>query len=107
MPIRIVSRHHQGPPGPTLLDGRYVPFGCFGYFKRQLLIRTHVAVTGRYHQTPYAVWDLSFSRPTGHVQPYLQLTNLSNTGYQEIVGVPMPPRALTGGVEIVLTKGVR
>jgi iron complex outermembrane receptor protein len=75
--------------------------------KRQLLIRTHVAVTERYHQTPYAVWDLSFSRPTGHVQPYLQLTNLSNTGYQEIVGVPMPPRALTGGVEIVLTKGVR
>jgi iron complex outermembrane receptor protein len=72
--------------------------------KRQLLIRTRVAITQRYHQTPYPVWDLSLSRPTGRLHPYLQITNLSNTGYQEIAGVPMPPRALTGGVEIALRK---
>jgi iron complex outermembrane receptor protein len=75
--------------------------------KRQLLVRTRVAVTERYHQTPYPVWDLFFSRPTGRFHPYLQLTNLSNTGYQEIAGVPMPPRALTGGVEILLRKAAR
>jgi outer membrane cobalamin receptor len=75
--------------------------------KRQLLVRTHVAITERYHTTPYPVWSLSLSRPTGRVHPYLQLTNLSNTGYQEIVGVPMPPRAILGGVEIVLRKDTR
>jgi len=30
------------------------------------------------------------------------MTNLSNTGYQEIVGVPMPGRAFLGGVQVVL-----
>jgi iron complex outermembrane receptor protein len=72
--------------------------------KRQLLVCTHVAVTERHHVTPYPVWDLSLSRPTGRLHPYLQLTNLSNTGYQEITGVPMPSRALTGGVDFVLSK---
>jgi vitamin B12 transporter len=72
--------------------------------KRQLLIRTRVAVVEPYHQTPYPVWDLSLSRPTGRLHPYLQLTNLSNTGYQEIAGVPMPPRSIAGGVELVLSK---
>lgn len=72
--------------------------------KRQFLVRTRVAVTERYHQTPYPVWDLSLSRPTGRLRPYLQLTNLSNTGYQEIINVPMPPRALIGGVELILAK---
>jgi iron complex outermembrane receptor protein len=75
--------------------------------KHQLLIRTHVAVTERYHQTPYPVWNLSFSRPTGRIQPYLQLTNLGNTGYQEILGVSMPPRAFVGGVEIELREPER
>lgn len=73
-------------------------------FKHELLIRTHVAVTQRYHQTPYPVWDLSLSRPNGRLHPYLQMTNLSNTGYREIVGVPMPPRAFVGGVEFALRK---
>jgi vitamin B12 transporter len=72
--------------------------------KRQLLVRTHISVTERYHTTPYPVWGLSLSRPAGRLLPYLQLTNLSNTGYQEIIGVPMPPRALAGGVELILTK---
>jgi iron complex outermembrane receptor protein len=72
--------------------------------KRQLVVRTRVTVTERYHQAPYPVWDLSLSRLAGRLHPYLQLTNLSNTGYQEIPGIPMPPRALLGGVEIVLRK---
>jgi len=36
------------------------------------------------------------------VQPFLQATNLSNTGYDEIPGVPMPGRGFIGGVKIVL-----
>jgi len=50
------------------------------------------------------VWDASAAYDMGRVQPYVQLTNLSNTGYQEIVGVPMRGRAFVGGVQIVLRK---
>lgn len=33
----------------------------------------------------------------GH--PYLPVSNISNTGYQEIASVPMPGHSLVGGVE--------
>ncbi len=36
----------------------------------------------------------------GHLRPFLQLTNLTNANYQEIVGVVMPGRTAIGGVEI-------
>jgi iron complex outermembrane receptor protein len=35
------------------------------------------------------------------------MTNLSNTGYEEIVGVRMPGRSFVGGVEIVMSKSRR
>jgi iron complex outermembrane receptor protein len=34
------------------------------------------------------------------VKPYLQLTNLTNTSYQEIAGLPMPGRGLIAGLEV-------
>ena len=64
-------------------------------------------VTQRYQQDPYAVWDVSLAREAGRIHPYLQMTNLTNTAYQEIAGVPMPGRAFTGGIELVLTKAPR
>jgi len=50
------------------------------------------------------IWDASAVWEGRRVQPYVQLTNLSNTGYQEIVGVPMPGRAFMGGVQVVLRR---
>jgi hypothetical protein len=38
------------------------------------------------------------------LHPYLRMDNLSNTGYQEIAGVPMPGRSFVGGVEISLAR---
>jgi hypothetical protein len=38
------------------------------------------------------------------VEPYLQLTNISNTNYQEIVGVQMPTRAIVAGIEVELRR---
>ena len=57
-----------------------------------------------WNAAPYAVWDAAASRPTGRIRPYLRLSNLSNTGYQEISGVLMPGRAITGGVSIWLSR---
>jgi iron complex outermembrane receptor protein len=71
-----------------------------------------VTVTKPYQQngvaawnaTPYPVWNASVSRDAGRLRPYLRLTNLSNTGYQEIQGVAMPGRSLAGGVSIWLSR---
>ncbi len=70
-------------------------------------MRNALQVAQRYQQTAYPVWDLSLTHESGmgrwaHLRPYLRLANLSNTGYQEIQGVAMPGRSLTGGVTIRL-----
>jgi outer membrane cobalamin receptor len=71
---------------------------------RSILFESRLGVVQRYQQTPYPVWDESLAREGGRVRPYLQITNLSNTGYDEILNVRMPGRGFTGGVEIVITR---
>jgi iron complex outermembrane receptor protein len=75
-----------------------------GNFAHGLQARTRVGVRQRYGSTPYAVWDTYLSRDAGWWRPYLQMTNLSNTGYQEIAMVNMPGRAFVGGVEVLLAR---
>jgi outer membrane cobalamin receptor len=63
-----------------------------------------VEVAERYQQTVYPVWNATLTHDMGKLRPYLRLTNLSNTGYQEITGVNMPPRAIVGGVALQLGR---
>ncbi|MBT9332419.1 TonB-dependent receptor plug domain-containing protein [Paracidobacterium acidisoli] len=69
---------------------------------RQVVLDTRLGVVQRFEKSPYAVWDVSVARQLGRVRPYLQMTNLANTGYEEIVNVRMPPRGFVGGLEIML-----
>ena len=75
-----------------------------GELAGKYLVRTGIQIAQRYHQDPYPVWDTEMARERGHIQPYLRISNLSNTGYQEIAGVPMPGRSITGGIQLVLQK---
>ena len=59
-----------------------------------------VQIAQRYQQTVYPVWNATLTHDAGKLRPYLRLTNLSNTGYQEIAGVNMPPRTIMGGIRI-------
>ena len=68
------------------------------------LVRQRLRVVNRVDRGVSPVWDASVVYDRRRVQPYLQMTNLSNTGYQEIVSVQMPGRAFVGGVQIVLGK---
>ncbi|HEV2274786.1 MAG TPA: TonB-dependent receptor plug domain-containing protein [Acidobacteriaceae bacterium] len=68
------------------------------------IVRNRVGITQRYQQTPYPVWDASIARERGTLHPYLRLSNLSNTGYEEITGVRMQGRSLVGGLEVVLAR---
>ncbi len=49
--------------------------------------------------TAYPLWDISLSRNTGRLRPYLRALNLSNTGYQEIPQVPVQGRTILAGAE--------
>jgi len=73
-------------------------FGWTGQFK-QFSAHTQVNIVQKTAQTASPLWDASLARNIGSVRPYLRLLNLSNTGYTEIVGVPMQGRTVMGGME--------
>jgi iron complex outermembrane receptor protein len=68
------------------------------------VLRNRVGAVQRYQRDAYAVWDLSLARERGWIHPYLQATNLSNTGYEEIEGVRMQGRSVAGGLELVVAR---
>jgi outer membrane cobalamin receptor len=57
-----------------------------------------------WNASPYPVWDGSVTHDSGRIRPYLRVGNLSNTGYQEINGVAMPGRSISGGVSLWLGR---
>jgi iron complex outermembrane receptor protein len=61
------------------------------------VVSNSVQLAQRYQQTVYPVWNAAITHDSGKIRPYLRLSNLSNTGYQEITGVAMPGRSITGG----------
>jgi iron complex outermembrane receptor protein len=71
---------------------------------RDFAISNAVQLAQRYQQTVYPVWNAAFTHDSGKIRPYLRLSNLSNTGYQEITGVAMPGRSITGGFAIQLGR---
>jgi outer membrane receptor protein involved in Fe transport len=66
----------------------------------RLSARTRLGALERRARSPYAVWDASLAWRSRRVSPFLQLTNLTNTRYEEILRVPMPGRAWLAGIEL-------
>lgn len=62
--------------------------------------RVRLGRLDRMQRSPYAVLDLYAARPAGRIKPFLQLTNLTNTRFEEISAVPSPTRAVLIGMEI-------
>lgn len=52
----------------------------------------------------YPVWDVAMTHDLGKIRPYVRLGNLANTGYQEINGVTMQGRSITGGLSLWLGR---
>jgi iron complex outermembrane receptor protein len=75
-------------------------------------VMNSVAIAKHYQQagitpwntTAYPVWNAALTHDSGKLRPYLRLGNLSNTGYQEIRGVAMQGRSITGGVSLWLGR---
>jgi iron complex outermembrane receptor protein len=70
----------------------------------QIVLTNAVQLAERYQQTVYPVWNATLTRDAWKVRPYLRITNASNTGYQEINGVNMPPRTIMGGVAVQMGR---
>ena len=65
-------------------------------------LRTRIGATQRLSRDPYGVWDVYFAQTRWRVRPFFQLTNLTNTVYEEIPTIAMPGRGVIGGVEFAL-----
>jgi len=68
----------------------------------RIVVRTRFGVLDRRAAATYALWDINAAYTRGRVHPFLQMSNLTNTSYQEIQGVAMPGRTVMGGVEVVV-----
>jgi len=75
-----------------------------GSWKNGVTSRQVLRVVNRFNGQTYAVLDSSWAWERYRVKPYVQMTNLTNAGYQEVVGVRMPSRGFAGGVELRLGK---
>ncbi len=75
-----------------------------GKIGRQISAHTQVGITQRTQQTAYPLWDVTLSRNTGRLRPYLRLMNLSNTGYNEIPQVPLQGRTIIAGMQLNWSK---
>jgi iron complex outermembrane receptor protein len=73
-----------------------------GAIGSHVVARTRLGIVNRFAHDPYAVWDASATCITGRIRPFLQLTNLTNTIYEEIPAIEMPSRGVVGGIEWVL-----
>lgn len=69
----------------------------------QVALRPAFSVTQRVGQTPYSTLDFAVSRDRGVLRPYVQGTNLYNTGYAEIQSIRMPGRGILAGIQIELS----
>jgi iron complex outermembrane receptor protein len=81
--------------------------GVFGWTmtpRSNFLLRSRVGVLERPGRDPYVLCELYAAVPRGKLHPFLQVTNVSNTSYEEVRGVVMPGRTIVGGIELVLRR---
>lgn len=70
----------------------------------RFMLRTRLGILDRRQEGAYALADVDVAYTRGSVHPFVRLSNLTNTSYQEIQSVVMPGRSVVGGVELVLRK---
>jgi iron complex outermembrane receptor protein len=73
-----------------------------GTVAKNVIARSRLGVLNRVNSAAYAVWDAYAAYSTGRIRPFLQLTNITSTVYQDIPLVAEPKRGIVGGVEFYL-----
>ncbi len=65
-----------------------------------LIGRSRFGILERIHQRPYVLWGADIARARGRLRPFVRVSNLTNTFYEEVAGVPMPGRTIVVGMQI-------
>lgn len=73
-----------------------------GAFPQGIVARTRIGILQRYQRDSYGLWDIYAAANRYRVRPFLQLSNLTSTSYEEIPGVAMPGRSIVGGIEVLV-----
>ena len=76
--------------------------GWQGFLPGRILARARAGVVERYGRDPYGLVDLYAASTRGRIHPFVQLTNVTDTAYEEIFGVSMPGRAIVAGIEFTV-----
>ncbi len=71
-----------------------------GTLPEKVVARSRIGVVQRYGREPYALWDASVGREFKNVDAHLAFSNLTNTAYQEVLGVAMPGRNVVFGMDV-------
>lgn len=72
---------------------------------RAWIARVRVGAVNQYQRKGYALVDADVAWTRPRIRPYVRFTNLTNTFYEPVYGVPMPGRAVLGGVEVCVLCG--
>jgi iron complex outermembrane receptor protein len=73
----------------------------------QIAARVRLRVLDRYASDAYPLLEATAERQFPHVKPYVQLSNVTNTVYEEIPGVRLPRRSYLAGVEFSLRRNLQ
>ncbi len=78
--------------------------GWQGTLPGGIVARSRFGVVERFARDPYLVWDFYLAASLGRIHPFVQVTNLTDTAYQEIAGIPMPGRGVLAGFEVAVFR---
>lgn len=65
-----------------------------------MIARTRIGALQRHQRDPYGLLDVYAAWNRTRIRPFLQLSNVTSTSYEEIPRVAMPGRSVVGGVEL-------
>jgi outer membrane cobalamin receptor len=103
---------HGSQQQPAAVQSRYIfnyaanlaTAAWTGAAPRGIQCRAQLRAVQRLGRDAYPVVDFSAYRSFGRISPYVQVTNASNTGYEEIPDVRMPGRLAIVGFELALRR---
>jgi hypothetical protein len=75
-----------------------------GMLPKGVVARTRIGVLQRLGRDVYGLWDVHAAATQHRVRPFLQLSNVTNTSYEEISRVAMPGRSIIGGLEFLVFR---
>ena len=70
-----------------------------GRLPGKLIARTRIGLVDRYASDPYGLWDAAVAREFSHVAAHLELSNITDTHYEDIPGVIMPGQSVIFGLD--------